>query len=136
MISAGAFGPCTEHPATSISTKGFLRRSVRFTSSMTLPESEVTTATRMQNAGIGRLRSSAMSPSAASLRARASTCCLSSPSPASSTLRAMNERRPVPAYTSNDPVSTTDMPSRNLVVSLAYVPRHTMTSMEDSSSFT
>ena len=94
MMVAGAPAPWTLQPTTSSSTRGFLLASVRFTSSMTLPESDVTTATREQNRGTGRLRASSMRPSRWSLRARAATCARSSPSPAGSADSAMNESLP------------------------------------------
>ena len=95
MSSAGAPSPCTFAPTQTSSTSGLRRRSVRFTSSMTAPESEVTTATRVQNAGMGRLRASSMSPSRRSFSASAATCWRSSPSPASVKLRATKLMRPV-----------------------------------------
>ena len=94
MIVAGASAPWTEHPTTSIWTSGFLRASVRLTSSMTLPESEVTTQTREQNTGTWRLRAASMRPSASRRRASSATCWRSSPSPAASTLLATNESLP------------------------------------------
>ena len=97
MMVAGAPGPCTWQPATKSSTSGFLRASVRFTSSMTLPESDVTTATREQKRGTLRLRASSMSPSRSSLRASSATCWRSSPSPATSIFLATNDMRPLPA---------------------------------------
>ena len=102
---AGAPGPCTWQPTIWSSTRGFLRRSVRLTSSMTEPERLVTTATRVQKRGMCRLRSGAMRPSASSLRASSATCWRSRPSPATETRLAMNERRPEPTYTSNLPAS-------------------------------
>ena len=49
-------------------------RSVRLTSSITAPESEVTTATREQNTGMRRLRDSSISPSRRSFSANCATC--------------------------------------------------------------
>ena len=82
MSSAGAPSPCTFEPTQMSSTSGLRRRSVRLTSSMTAPDSEVTTATREQNAGMRRLRDSSIRPSRRSFSASAATCCLSRPSPA------------------------------------------------------
>ena len=50
----GASGPWTEAPTIWSSTSGVLRLSVLRTSSMTEPEREVTTATRVQKRGMGR----------------------------------------------------------------------------------
>ena len=110
---AEAPGPCTWQPTICSSTSGFLRLSVRRTSSMTEPERLVTTATRVQKRGMGRWRSVAMSPSASSLRASSATCWRRSPSPATEMRLAMNESLPEPTYTSNLPASCSCMPSRS-----------------------
>ena len=95
-MEAGACWPWTLAPATSMSTSGFLRASVRLTSSMTDPESDVTTQTREQKAGMGRLRRSSMSPSTWSLRASSAMRWRSSPSPDASTRLATKDMRPEP----------------------------------------
>ena len=95
MMVAGACFPCTAQPTASIWTSGFLLRNVRLTSSITLPESDVTTQTRVQKAGMCRLQAGSMSPSRSSLRASSATCWRRSPSPATVMCLATNESLPV-----------------------------------------
>ena len=116
------------------STSGLRRRSVRFTSSITAPDSEVTTATRVQNTGMRRLRASSHRPSSRSFSASAATCWRSSPSPANVNDLATKLMRPVALYRLKLPVNWTCMPSRSSKLRLAYDPRQMMQSTAQASS--